>query len=70
MKQVANRGNGTLSIEKVGVSKGERRGEMYYMLEKMVELSETVRKGKKAEVELSKLESEFKELCKLELEEE
>lgn len=70
MKRVVNRGDGTLTIEKVGVSKGERRGEMYYMLEKMVELNEIVRKGKKAEVELSKLENGFKELCKLELEEE
>lgn len=70
MKRVVNKGDGALTIKKMGPSKGERRGEMYYMLEKMVGLNETVKKGKKAEVELSKLEREFKELCKLEIEEE
>lgn len=70
MKRVVNRGDGTLTIEKSKPCKAERREEMYYMLERMVELNETIRQGKKAEVELSKLENGFKELCKLELEEE
>ena len=69
MKEIVNRKDGTLTIEKKPC-KAERRQEMYYMLERMVELERLVEVGKNAEKNLKKLEVEFTKLCEMEIGEE
>lgn len=69
MPKVVNRKNGTLTIEKLSPCKAERRIDMQYLLEEMVDLDRQVHAGKRAEIELKKLEEQFRELCKLEIEE-
>lgn len=69
MPKVVNRKDGTLTIEKLSPCKAERRIDMQYLLEEMVDLDRQVHAGKRAEIELKKLEEQFRELCKLEIEE-
>jgi hypothetical protein len=68
MKEIVNRKDGTLVIEKLKPCKVERRKDMYYMLERMVELERLVQVGKNAERNLKELEEEFTKLCEMEVE--
>ncbi|HSH36022.1 hypothetical protein [Schnuerera sp.] len=68
MKQVVNRGDGTLIIEKSRPCKAERREEMYYMLERMTELERLVKVGRNAEKNLKELEEDFRKFCEMEVE--
>lgn len=70
MKKIVtgNREDGTFVIEKPKPCKFQIRNEMSYSLERMCELEGIISKGKEAEVELSKLESQFKRLCEIEME--
>lgn len=70
MEKVVNRKDGALTIEKLKPCKAERRQEMYYMLERMVELERLVEVGKNAEKNLKELEVEFTKLCEMEIGEE
>ena len=63
MNKVVNRKNGTLAIEKIKPCRVERRTDMQYLLEEMVELDRQVHAGKRAEIELRKLEEQFRNLC-------
>jgi hypothetical protein len=68
MKKNVNRKDGTLTIEKLKPCKSERREEMYYMLERMMELERLVRVGKNAEKNLKELEEDFRKFCEMEVE--
>lgn len=68
MKEIVNRKDGTLTIEKLKPCKAERRKDMYYMLERMVELERLVEVGKNAERNLKVLEEGFTKLCEMEVE--
>ena len=57
-------------VEKSKPCKAERRKEMYYMLERMVELQRLVDAGKNAKKSLKELEEEFAKLCEMEIGEE
>lgn len=69
MKEIVNRKNGTLTIEKLRPCRAEIRKEMALILEAMTELDKDVRVGKNAEIKLKELEKEFSRLCKLAIEE-
>ena len=58
-----NNTDGTLTIEKNKPCRAERRTNMQYLLEEMVELDRQVHVGKRAEIELRKLEEQFRNLC-------
>ena len=70
MKEIVNRKNGTLTIEKIKPCKAEIRKEMAFMLEAMTELDKDIEAGKKAERRLKELEKDFNYLYKLVIEEE
>ena len=70
MKKVVNRKDGTLTIKKAKPSKAEIRNDMQYLLEQMTELERQVQVGEEAERSLRILEEQFKNLCRLEIEEE
>ena len=70
MKEIVNRKDGTLTIEKLKPCKAERRKDMYYMLERMTELERLVEVGKNAEKNLKEMEEEFTKLCEMEIGEE
>ena len=63
MPKVVNRKDGTLTIKRNKPCRAERRNDMQYLLEKMVELDRQVHAGKRAEIELRKLEEQFRSLC-------
>lgn len=65
MKEIVNRKDGTLTIEKIKPCKAEIRRKMKYLIEKIDDLENIVQAGKEAAVELSEREKEFKGLCKL-----
>ena len=69
-KEIVNRKDGTLTIEKLEPCKAERRKDMYYILERMTELERLVQAGKNAERGLEELEEEFIKLCEMEIGEE
>ena len=64
MKEIVNRKDGTLTIEKKPC-KAEIRRKMKYLIEKIDETETKVRAGREAEVELIELEEEFNHLCGL-----
>lgn len=64
MKEIVNRKDGTLTIEKKPC-KAEIRRKMKYLIEKIDEAETKVRAGREAEVELIELEEEFNHLCGL-----
>ena len=70
MREIVNRKDGTLTIEKLKPCKAERREEMYYMLERMTELERLVKVGRNAEKNLKELEEDFRKFCEMEIEEE
>jgi hypothetical protein len=70
VKEIVNRKDGTLTIEKLKPCKAERRKDMYYMLERMTELERLVEVGKNAEKNLKEMEEEFTKLCEMEIGEE
>ena len=68
MREIVNRKDGTLTIEKLKPCKAERREEMYYMLERMTELERLVKVGRNAEKNLKELEEDFRKFCEMEVE--
>ena len=58
-----NNPDGTLTIKKNKPCKAERRIDMQYLLEEMVELERQVHAGKEAERKLKKIEEQFRSLC-------
>lgn len=69
MKNLVNRKNGYLEIDNVNSTRQDTKREMYYLLERINNLEELVKKGKTAEEELKGLDEKFKELCKKVVEE-
>jgi hypothetical protein len=69
MKNLVNRKNGYLEIDNVNSTRQDTKREMYYLLEKINNLEDLVKKGKTAEEELKELDEKFKELCKKVVEE-